>query len=419
MIKYSHQLKAARRELLSLYDEIKQLRTTVSPNEQVIAIATFRAMTLETEISEFEKLRAENALQAGPSELHKIGDLLIAARIARGITQEELGAIVGFKMQQVQTYETDRYQSANLRRVLQFADALDVKIDVSGELIGTRAMSPPDLSRPFRFPLGGMHARGWLGSQYELMKEVRRNANELLADYFADSPVLRAPRRRYARTNGPPHEPAIAAWEARVMQLAALDPPQSPFRPELVDRAWLRAHSRLSSIQGGAKRAKQHLREVGIGLIVEPDLPPARIDSAVFRLDDTVTIALTLRDPREECFWPQLMHAIAHATLHVGPGQWDAIFDQAGAEAEAEFEEDADVFAREGLIPSSAWMTCLSRTRPTAQVMLADAERLGVSISVLTWRLKMDLGEEQLPRLTFGVRYVRKDLTISERRDGR
>ncbi len=53
-----------------------------------------------------------------------VGDDLISARIAAGLTQEELAARVGSKAQQIQRYERDHYMKASLRTLAKVASAI-------------------------------------------------------------------------------------------------------------------------------------------------------------------------------------------------------------------------------------------------------------------------------------------------------
>ena len=60
--------------------------------------------------------------------LEGLADALIQARIAAGLTQEELAERLGLKKQQVQRYEATRYATANLKRLNAVADALEVSV---------------------------------------------------------------------------------------------------------------------------------------------------------------------------------------------------------------------------------------------------------------------------------------------------
>ncbi|MFX8106508.1 helix-turn-helix transcriptional regulator, partial [Acinetobacter baumannii] len=80
--------------------------------------------------------------------LDALSDLLIAARIARGMTQKDLANFLGLKMQQIQKYEADQYQTASLRRIATIAEALGLDVHQAGELAGQRALGGADPSRP-------------------------------------------------------------------------------------------------------------------------------------------------------------------------------------------------------------------------------------------------------------------------------
>ncbi|MDQ7822549.1 MAG: helix-turn-helix transcriptional regulator [Candidatus Eremiobacteraeota bacterium] len=89
---------------------------------------------LRQEIAEYERLEREPAILV--RSLEDLPEALIKARIARRLTQKELAAMLRLKPQQIQRYESTRYQSASLRRVLQVGEALGVRLD--GELRATR-----------------------------------------------------------------------------------------------------------------------------------------------------------------------------------------------------------------------------------------------------------------------------------------
>ena len=81
---------------------------------------------LEAELREYE------ALKAGDFEFDKLGmivelqELLIKARIARGLRQRDLAHRLGLKEQQIQRYEATEYASASLARIRDVVAALGV-----------------------------------------------------------------------------------------------------------------------------------------------------------------------------------------------------------------------------------------------------------------------------------------------------
>lgn len=82
-------------------------------------------------------------------EVRSIDDLpgaLIQARIARGITQRDLGELLGLKQQQIQRYEATGYSAASLDRVIDVARVLGVTL--SAELRVAKAeLDLPELLR--------------------------------------------------------------------------------------------------------------------------------------------------------------------------------------------------------------------------------------------------------------------------------
>lgn len=187
--------------------------------------------------------------------------------------------------------------------------------------------------------------------------------------------------------------------------------PVTSFRPGLADIRWLRMLVGLSRERDGVKRVRQRLAEIGVALIVEPGLPGMRIDGAALRTSRNVfVVALTLRDPCLEWFWITLMHELSHLILHVGTGSHDTIFDEVGAPAGSNLDEEADVFGREALIPTGLWGSCKSQYDWTRQAILDDARRLGVGPSVVVGHIRRLCGDVELPARLSANMDVRKQL---------
>ena len=84
-------------------------------------------VTLKQQIADYQARKR----RSGPFRivsLDDIPDVLINARIAKGLSQRELAERLGMKPQQVQRYEACRYAQASLARVQQVAKCLDVRI---------------------------------------------------------------------------------------------------------------------------------------------------------------------------------------------------------------------------------------------------------------------------------------------------
>ena len=61
--------------------------------------------------------------------------MLIQARIAAGLTQEDLAARLGVKPQQIQRYEASDYQTASFARLREIARLLGVDVRERVEMV--------------------------------------------------------------------------------------------------------------------------------------------------------------------------------------------------------------------------------------------------------------------------------------------
>lgn len=84
--------------------------------------------TLNLELGEYEKLRYQKPTVMF-SEFRDFPETLTKLRIARGISQEELGRRIGVDAQQIQRYESNGYNSAKFDRMLKIAASLDVRFE--------------------------------------------------------------------------------------------------------------------------------------------------------------------------------------------------------------------------------------------------------------------------------------------------
>jgi len=79
---------------------------------------------LDVEIARYREAASGRVDFTAIGHVATVGDDLISARIAVGLTQEELAARVGSKAQQIQRYERDHYMKASLRMLTKVASAI-------------------------------------------------------------------------------------------------------------------------------------------------------------------------------------------------------------------------------------------------------------------------------------------------------
>ena len=83
---------------------------------------------LEQEIRAYEELQSVQAPVIRVERIEDLAEGLIVARIASGLSQRELAERMGLKPQQIQRYESDKYSSASLARIVQVTEALNIEL---------------------------------------------------------------------------------------------------------------------------------------------------------------------------------------------------------------------------------------------------------------------------------------------------
>ena len=90
---------------------------------------------LENQLREYERLKSGGAKTLELDSLDALPKVLIQARIAAGLTQEDLAARLGLKPQQIQRYEANDYRTTSLARLLEIARVLHLRVRERAELV--------------------------------------------------------------------------------------------------------------------------------------------------------------------------------------------------------------------------------------------------------------------------------------------
>ena len=417
MITNEKQFRSTRTQIERLREALDGLDTSADVHPIFVeahrSALTSQLTELEDDVADYEALRAGDITSFAAEGLHDLPDILIRARIARGMSQKDLGDFLGLKEQQVQRYEAERYRSASLDRIIEVADALHVQITNRGSLLGNDGLDMIDPATWSAFPLAEMFKRGWFEDFSGSLAQARKAAPELLPQFFHLAQSDWSPaalHRRTMRVGRQVHEPALAAWEARVRTLADRCRPSTEFDPSAASKAWIEALVHLSAVPDGPQRVGAHLRTIGIVLVIEPHLPGTLLDGAAMRsVWEQGIVGMTLRHDRLDNFWFTLLHEIAHLVLHIS-GDVTAIFDDTESPAGSEAEDEADHFAQEALLPSDIWHTCISRFTRTEKAVLADAKRLGIGPAIIAGRIRREANDYTLLRSLVGAGEPRRQL---------
>jgi len=416
MITNEKQYKSTRLQISRFQEALLALDDAPTTLPPVLAKAQRDAFAsqleeLREEADLYERLRAGQVTEFAAESLAALPDILIQARIARGLSQRELGNYLGLKEQQVQRYEAERYRSASLDRLVEVSDALGVKITKRAELVGDPGLRSVDPDAWQAFPLPEMYKRGWFEDFDGSLTEARMAASELIPAFLRGGQARNtafALHRKSVRASGQVHEAAITAWEARVRRLAERDAPTSVFSRERIDDAFVASLLALTLEADGPARAVEYLRGIGIALVVEKHLPSTLLDGAALAtLDGYAIVAMTLRHDRLDNFWFTLFHELGHLKLHIGQG-YASIFDDTEAPPGTEIEAEADLFAQEALLPTDKWALAVSRFTRNEQAVRTDAKRFGVGAAIIAGRVRREAHDYTLLRGLVGNGEVRR-----------
>jgi HTH-type transcriptional regulator/antitoxin HigA len=385
------------REIIDSFDLKEVVRKTKS---KVLAKAELDALQSECEmlcsqLHEYETLKSGTIEILKASTLKELPNILIRARIAKGLSQRQLAKLIGIKEQQIQRYESDEYASANLHRLAEVSSALNLNIrevaEFNAELQESPIAEKGDLAWD-QFPIKEMYRRNWFEGFTGSLSDAVDNAEELVKKYVIssiDTPVKAMARQR-VRIGGTVNRYALIAWQCRIIYLAKNQEVAIKYERKAISNKRLKELAQISVEKDGPKRAIDYLKNFGIRLVIEPHLPQTHLDGATFLLPDgSPIIAMTLRYDRLDNFWFVLFHELIHIIKHLHKGTIESIFDNLDVEAN-DIEEEADECAGETLIPEKQWETALARYLRSKESILDFANELGINPAIVAGKIRRE-----------------------------
>lgn len=346
---------------------------------------------LEFEVTEYENLKEGKIAIAEVKSLKDLPLTLIKARIANGLTQAELAEKIGVKMQQVQRYEAEKYESASIKTLLKVAEKLKIKFN--GE-VQIKTVKSPENFDVNNYPFKQMYQRKWFGNFSGTYNEAVIDSRNLLEKFFErvgfNNSQLRFTKKSI-RTGSTLNMFALNAWYGQVLSKAQDQHVEYVFEKHIITSTWLRALSELSMQEDGPKKASEYLKAAGIRFIIEPQLEGTFLDGAALLMEDnSPVIAMTLRYDRLDNFWFVLFHEIAHVLLHLSESL-SVIFDDLDVKLDG-IEKEADDFALNSLIPDRVWKTSLVRFSPSPASIINQAKTLKVHPALVAGRIRRETG---------------------------
>lgn len=137
MITNQYQYRQTKTQLRKFQEAIGNLEIRpLGRTDAIMRQAEINAMQstcedLQTEITAYENLKHNQQLEFSTDSLEQLPLGLVQARIAKGLTQEDLAKRLGIPKQQVQRDEETLYNSASLHRLARVADVLGVRVQAT------------------------------------------------------------------------------------------------------------------------------------------------------------------------------------------------------------------------------------------------------------------------------------------------
>lgn len=390
----------------------KRIKSKILAKAEIEALRS-EYENLSMQIHEYETLKSGTVEILKASNLEELPNILIRARIAKGLSQRQLADAIGLKEQQIQRYEAEEYASANLRRLADVSNALGLNIREIAEF-KTTSQRPlyadgDDIAWD-QFPVKEMFRRNWFKESPGSLEAAVINAEELVREFVTDSidsPVQAFARQR-VRAGGNVNPYALLAWQCRVIALAKKQSIKNKYKQNTITKDWLTKLAKLSRVDDWKKKVIDYLQNSGIRLVVESHLPNTYLDGAAILLfDGSPVIGMTLRYDRIDNFWFVLFHELVHIIKHLQKGEIESIFDDLDVEA-GDIEQDADKQAGEILVPENKWDTALPRYLRSEDSIRDFAQELHVHPAIVAGKIRREAGNYTILTDMVGQGEVRK-----------
>jgi HTH-type transcriptional regulator/antitoxin HigA len=333
------------------------------------------------------------------------GLALIVARIAKGYSQRDLAWRLGLKEQQVQRYEADRYRSINLKNYARVAALLGVRLSAtiqeSPQFRGLDAVIADVSKEDIKKILKHGRAHGWFIGDMDEAK-LRRYVAENRIDF--GSPTL---LRTGLNVRDHSEDILLHAWRARVATRARSTIEEGLPRFDPTQTKWLHRLPALSALEDGPLQAISLLREAGIIVVAEPQIPGLTIDGAAFLEADVPVVGLTIRRDAIDTFWFTLLHECGHVVLHRRTGLSGGFFDQLDQDSTEKQEAEADAFASSLLIPDERWRRSPARISKSPATIEKFAAEVGVHPAIVFGRIRRERHDYTLFSSKIGAGTVR------------
>lgn len=263
---------------------------------------------------------------------------------------------------------------------------------------GTPSLPPSEADDHFEwsaFPVSEMKKRGWFDTvpsvDFEDSEELVRAFLAQVGGDTARTPALFRRTLRGLRTHGPSRY-SLIAWTSRLLIRAkTIEHGLPKFSHASLEPIMWRELAQLSVFEDGPLRAQRFLRELGMVLLIEPALPSTLVDgAALLSPNGSPVIGMTLRFDRVDSFWFTLFHELAHVQNHLSESE-KVFVDRNDEEGRSDpLEAEADLIARDNLLPRAYWRASSVSSNPTAAGIRSLANKLNIHPAIVAGRVQFE-----------------------------
>ena len=291
---------------------------------------------LDTDVAAYEALKAMDVHRISISSFDELANGLIRARIASGISQRDLAERLGLKEQQIQRYESERYESASYRRLQEIAGALGVRINndlllpitpitlksmiqktsqigLDREFLLDRLLPPHDAAALLGLTKGEDEAALLARVGAVLSRVFGWNSDELFGAEPLTPPRISTAEARFKMpANRSVHRTGVYAAYANYLAMVVLAGSKSlktgivPQDAGELRRGIVRQHGDVSLLS-----ILEYAWDIGIPVLPLSD--PGAFHGACWRYGGRNIIVLKQRSPHESRWVFDLLHEIYHA----------------------------------------------------------------------------------------------------------
>eukprot|EP00456_Euglypha_rotunda_P076807 TRINITY_DN7215_c0_g2_i5.p1 TRINITY_DN7215_c0_g2~~TRINITY_DN7215_c0_g2_i5.p1 ORF type:complete len:467 (+),score=50.69 TRINITY_DN7215_c0_g2_i5:887-2287(+) len=273
---------------------------------------------LEAEVRVYLELRSGNVRTFHIDSLGELPTALISCRIASGMTQKELADRLSLKEQQIQRYETQKYEGASFARIADVANA--VGLDVPRELRLAREGSTDAVLK--RAAVAGVD-KSFIQRRLSPYGDARSVADRLSYvfewnpdDLFASVPLempaiagatarFKMPRRRNERT--------VAVYTVYAHRLAQICAQAMPVRPHVPIPDDADPMIKMIRRRGAVDFPNALETAWDLGIIVLPLSDGGQFHGAHWRIDGTNVVVLKQGELSAAKWLIDLLHEMFHA----------------------------------------------------------------------------------------------------------